>query len=67
MAIPGDTLKKGWGVVREHPWHLAGVFVSSLDAEALARQLGDGYVVKYGDHAVGSPEFSFSSTENSLR
>ena len=67
MAIPGDMLKNGWGVVRHHPWHLAGVFVSSIDAEALARQLGDAYTVKYGDHAVGSPDFSFSSSENSVR
>lgn len=67
MAIPGDTLKQGWGVVRHTPWHLAGVFVSSLDAEALARQLGEGYLVKYGEHAIGSPEFIFSSSESGVR
>lgn len=65
MAIPGDMLKQGWGVVRHKPWHLAGVFVSSADAEKLARKLGEGYVVKYGDHAIGSPDFSFSKSENS--
>ncbi|MBI3439437.1 MAG: hypothetical protein HY054_12455 [Proteobacteria bacterium] len=67
MAIPGDMLKKGWGVVRQQPWHLAGVFASSADAEALARQMGEGYAVKYGDHAIGSPEFSFSNPEAGLR
>jgi hypothetical protein len=60
VPIKGDTLKEGWGVVRLAPWDLAGVFVSSIDAEACARQMGDGYVVKYGDHAFGSREFSFS-------
>lgn len=54
-------LKQGWGVVRLTPWHLAGVFASSIDAETLAGQLGDGYVVKYGDHAFGSPDFSFAN------
>lgn len=60
MSIQGDALNQGWGVVRLAPWHLAGIFVSSLDAEAFAREMGEGYVVKYGDHAFGSPEFTFS-------
>ena len=64
MAIQGDALKQGWGVVRLKPWHLAGVFVSSLEAENLARQLGDGYIVKYGEHVFGSPDFTFSDTQN---
>jgi hypothetical protein len=59
MPIPGDNLKNGWGVVRLTPWHLAGVFTSSLDAENLAETLGAGYVVKYGDHICGTPDFSF--------
>ncbi len=59
MSIPGDMLKQGWGVVRLKPWHLAGVFTSSAEAESLARTLGPDYAVKYGDHAVGSPEFRF--------
>ena len=63
MAIQGDALKQGWGVIRLKPWHLAGVFVSSIDAENLAQQLGEGYVVKYGDHAFGSPDFTFSNSE----
>jgi hypothetical protein len=65
VAIQGDALKKGWGVVRLKPWHLAGIFVSSADAENLAQQMGEGYVVKYGDHAFGSPDFKFSDTEQS--
>lgn len=61
MAIPGEMLKAGWGVIRLKPWHLAGVFVSSGDAEALAQTLGAEYVVKFGEHRVGSPVFTFST------
>jgi len=61
MPIPGDNLRAGWGVVRLNPWHLAGVFRSSLDAEALAQRLGPAYTVKYGDHVAGSPDFSFAA------
>lgn len=62
LAIPGDLLKEGWGVVRERPWHLAGVFASSIDAEALAQKLGPTYAVKYGEHDAGSPDFVSKTT-----
>ncbi len=58
-AIPGNTLTMGWGVLRISPWHLAGVFESSIDAENLVRGLGPGYVIKFGDHVPGSREFNF--------
>ena len=61
MPIQGDDLKQGWGVVCLKPWHLAGIFQSSIDAENLAAKLGAGYVVKFGEHASGSPEFSFDN------
>jgi len=59
VAIPGDLLKRGWGVVRLKPWHLAGVFASSADAERLVQSLGPEYSVKYGEHVAGSPDFTF--------
>jgi hypothetical protein len=59
MAIPGSNLKAGWGVLRARPWHLAGVFASSGEAEKFMRELGAGYVIKYGDHRVGTDEFTF--------
>jgi hypothetical protein len=62
--IPGDLLKRGWGVVRIRPWHLAGIFASSADAERLAQSLGPDYQVKYGEHAVGSPEFDFTNSSD---
>ena len=60
MPIPGEMLRNGWGVLRLRPWHLAGVFTSSADAEGLARTLGPDYVIKYGEHAPGSADFSFT-------
>lgn len=64
MPFPGANLKQGWGVVRLDPWHLAGIFASSIDAENLVRKLGPAYSVKFGDHAVGSTEFSFSNNSS---
>jgi hypothetical protein len=61
MPIPGHDLKAGWGVFRLKPWHLAGVYSSSPDAEKMARAMGVGYVVKYGDHRVDTQDFTFSS------
>ncbi|MES1159087.1 MAG: hypothetical protein ABUL42_04250 [Terricaulis silvestris] len=61
MPIQGDSLKSGWGVIRLKPWHLAGVFSSSVDAEKLAQMLGPAYVIRYGDHVMGSPDFTFSN------
>ncbi len=60
MPIPGEMLRRGWGVLRLRPWHLAGIFTSSAEAENLAQSLGADYTIKYGDHAPGSSEFSFT-------
>jgi hypothetical protein len=65
MPIPGEMLKQGWGVLRLRPWHLAGVFTSSAQAEHLAQSLGPDYTVKYGEHAPGSSDFSYAVTEPS--
>jgi len=61
MAIPGEKLQEGWGVLRIDPWHLAGIFDSSLDAENLAESLGAEYTVRYGDQKAGPGEFRFMS------
>lgn len=64
MSIPGSNLTAGWGVLRLKPWHLAGVFRSSGEAERFASSLGEGYVIKYGDHRVGSQDFSFDQASS---
>ena len=55
MPIPGEMLKRGWGVLRLDPWHLAGVFASSIEAEALAQSLGPKYTVKFGEQTLALP------------
>jgi hypothetical protein len=59
----GKTLK-GWGVVREAPWHFAGIFQSRKDAEARAAQLGANYVVRLGEQQEGTDNFVWSASEN---
>jgi hypothetical protein len=58
-------LKQGWGVLRQKPWHLAGIFASSVDAESLAQSLGPPYEVRYGEHEAGASHFSFAETHPS--
>lgn len=67
MPIPGEMLRRGWGVVRMRPWHLAGIFTVSAEAEALAESLGPDYVVKFGDHVPGSAEFDLGAPSSSNR
>lgn len=62
MPIPGEMLRRGWGVLRLQPWHLAGIFTSSAEAEQLALSLGPDYVIRYGEHAPGSSDFSFTTS-----
>lgn len=62
MPIPGEMLRRGWGVLRLQPWHLAGVFASSVEAESLALALGPAYTIKYGEHVPGSSEFDFANS-----
>jgi hypothetical protein len=48
---------KGWGVVRNNPWHLAGVYATKDVAETKAASLGVGYEAKYGSHRLGTDDF----------
>jgi hypothetical protein len=65
MPIPGELLTRGWGVLRLKPFHLAGIFASSIDAETLAQSLGPDYVVKFGEHEAGSSDFRFANSSES--
>jgi len=60
--LPPDPAKEGWvlgwGVLRDrHPWHFVDVYADQKTAKAEAERLGDGYVVEYGSHRLGSKEF----------
>ena len=54
--------KSGWGVLRLSPWHLAGVFETSGEAEIKIAELGAGYTIRYGDTVPGSDEFVSTDT-----
>jgi hypothetical protein len=65
--LPPDPAKEGWvlgwGVLRErHPWHFVDVYADQKTAKAEAERLGDGYVVEYGSHRLGSKEFVCGTT-----
>ncbi|CAI0838053.1 Uncharacterised protein [Serratia proteamaculans] len=47
----------GWGVVKNAPWSLSGVYATKEEANAKALVAGDGYEVKYGSHRLGSDDF----------
>lgn len=53
----------GWGVVRNSPWSLHGVFSSKNEAESQATTAGDGYVAGYGSHKLGTDDFIFSDLD----
>ncbi|KIY42723.1 hypothetical protein MXM82_10655 [Pseudomonas asiatica] len=60
--LPPDPDKEGWvlgwGVLRDrHPWHFVDVYADQKTAKAEAERRGDGYVVEYGSHRLGSNEF----------
>ncbi|AXA27627.1 hypothetical protein C1S65_16490 [Pseudomonas putida] len=47
----------GWGVYRMAPWDLKGVFETKEDARLQAESAGEGYVVAFGSHRVGTDDF----------
>ncbi|NIE74815.1 hypothetical protein F3J45_10265 [Pantoea sp. Ap-967] len=60
--LPADPDKPGWvlgwGVLRDrHPWHFVDVYVDQKTALAEAQRRGEGYVVEYGTHRLGSDAF----------
>lgn len=48
---------KCWGVVRDFPWHLAGIHPTKEVAETQATSLGEDYKVHYGAHCLGTDKF----------
>lgn len=50
---------KGWAVIRNSPWDLAGVFLTKELADAEQKVRGEEYVVGYGSRQLGSNNFIF--------
>lgn len=57
MTFVNGTTVTGWGVLREDPWHLAGVYSTEAMAQTKAAELGEGYAVHLGENREGSDDF----------
>ncbi|MDN4497979.1 hypothetical protein QYE73_11910 [Pseudomonas mosselii] len=61
--LPADPDNKGWvlgwGVLRDnpHPWHFVDIYADKATAQAEANRRGEGYIVEYGSHRLGSDDF----------
>ena len=60
MAFQDGKTIKGWGVVRNSPWHLVGIFDSEQEALAERAKAGPDYVAAYGEGREGADEFIWS-------
>lgn len=47
----------GWGVYRNAPWNLQGVYETKDDARLQAESAGEDYVVAFGSHRIGTDDF----------
>jgi hypothetical protein len=57
MPHQQDMTLRGWGVFRDRPWHLAGVYYTEAQATAKASQLGDEYKIAYGENRDSTDDF----------
>ncbi|MDA9529889.1 hypothetical protein ACM42_15965 [Bradyrhizobium sp. CCBAU 25338] len=48
---------RGWGVLRNAPWHLAALTQDRPRAEEIRSTLGPGYEVRFGSLGPGSDDF----------
>jgi hypothetical protein len=64
MPFVEGTTRKGWGVVRQAPWHLAGVFSTKVEADQERTKLGKDYMIRFGENQVGTDNFVSSSSED---
>lgn len=62
MVFPGETALLGWGVVRNEPWHFAGLFSSEEEATRHAAELGPEYEVHWGENKKGTDDFVFGAS-----
>lgn len=64
MQSNGHTVKLSWGVMRDKPWHLAGVFEWSSEAEKMAHRMGPDYKVRFGEKLSDTDQFICSEPGN---
>ncbi len=54
---------RGWGVVRNDPWHFVGLFDSQEEAEVEHAKYGADYLVVLGSNKKGTDEFVWFSSD----
>ena len=52
---PGRVL--GWAVVQSQPWRFVDIYADRATAQVEAASHGDGFVVEYGSHRLGTDDF----------
>lgn len=52
---PGWVL--GWAVLRMSPWDFVGLFLTEKAAHERRTLCGEGYIVRYGSHRIGTSDF----------
>ena len=50
--------RRGWGILRAYPWHLASVEPTEGEARRILHTLPAGYSVEFGSWRLGSDDFS---------
>ena len=54
--------QEGWGVYRVVPWHMHGIYLTELEADAEAVKAGNQYAVGFGTSHARSGNFTFVSS-----
>lgn len=64
LCTSNNHYRRGWGILRASPWHLASVEPTEDAAQHILQNLPPGYSVEFGSWRVGSDDF-LTVTENS--
>ena len=62
MAYPRSVDQEGWGVYRVVPWHMHGIYLTELEADAEAVKAGKHYAVGFGSSHARSGNFTLVSS-----
>jgi serine protease Do len=57
LDIENSRVRKGWAVLRNTPWHMAGFFRTESEARQLANSMYPSYQVEYGSSEFGTDFF----------
>jgi serine protease Do len=60
LDIENPRVRRGWAVLRNNPWHVAGFLKTEVEARELIISMGSEYRVKYCSNLFGTDELLFS-------